>query len=799
MALAKLTIRARRALFSSSLPLLAFAGAGLFAASPAYAQSVTFGAGGGTPAPAGAAPAAAVPADAAPAAVTPAGGAPAAVVAVPAAGEPAVTEVPGEGGGNSPEWRERDRQLMEASSLGGGVGLLHMQHAQGGAPGQFRMGFTSEFFSSGFLCSTTAPCPPLTTGGKTIKSDTMSHIGATLTLDATLLKWLEVYAQTGAYANSDSSNNPPLLQVLGDTTLGTKVFGGLGKVIFLGGGADLILVNGSGAVGIDGSATSAKFRVLGTADLRGLDSHVPLRFSLNGTYSLDNTGDVLAGTEAAKSNRVSVNGTLEPEPVSRIDRFGLEVNRVDHFDINLGIETFLLDERIRPMLEYGMLVPINRQGYLCVPKLAQARGDGCLATTSVVPSKITIGSRFYPWKRGFSLLAAMDIGVTGVTNFIEEVAPVAPWTLYIGAGWAIDTRERPPIEVTKMVEKPVEVLGKGAHIKGVVHEKDKDTAIANAIVAFDGHPEITSLATGADGRFTTSELSAGPYKFVIKADGYKEGICEVNLGGPAPAPAAVPANAAPAAGAAAPAAPPPPPVVPGGPLQDAQVDCPLEALPRVGNVVGHVRDAESQSPVAGASVKLLDPAGKEMRVSADSEGSFKFQNVPPGAITMEVDAEGYLALVQPATVKVRQDNNVDLAVVKKPKNPLVVIVGKEITIKQQVQFALDSAVILPESTGLMTEIADTMIKNPRITRIEVQGHTDNTGTAEHNMVLSEQRANAVRDWLTSHGVAADRLVARGYGQEKPLVPNVTPAMKAKNRRVQFIITEQTPGASVGGK
>jgi outer membrane protein OmpA-like peptidoglycan-associated protein len=65
------------------------------------------------------------------------------------------------------------------------------------------------------------------------------------------------------------------------------------------------------------------------------------------------------------------------------------------------------------------------------------------------------------------------------------------------------------------------------------------------------------------------------------------------------------------------------------------------------------------------------------------------------------------------------------------------------------------------------------------------------------MVLSEQRANAVRDWLTSHGVAADRLVARGYGQEKPLVPNVTPAMKAKNRRVQFIIVEQAPGSSLG--
>jgi hypothetical protein len=48
----------------------------------------------------------------------------------------------------------------------------------------------------------------------------------------------------------------------------------------------------------------------------------------------------------------------------------------------------------------------------------------------------------------------------------------------------------------------------------------------------------------------------------------------------------------------------------------------------------------------------------------------------------------------------------------------------------------------------------------------------------------------VRAWLVQHGVAADRLVARGYGQERPLVPNVTPGNRAQNRRVQFIILER---------
>jgi outer membrane protein OmpA-like peptidoglycan-associated protein len=141
-------------------------------------------------------------------------------------------------------------------------------------------------------------------------------------------------------------------------------------------------------------------------------------------------------------------------------------------------------------------------------------------------------------------------------------------------------------------------------------------------------------------------------------------------------------------------------------------------------------------------------------------------------------------------VKPKQDTAAELQIQKRPKNPLVQVQGKEITIKQQVQFALDSATILPASNALMTEIADVINKNPGIKKIEVQGHTDNSGTADHNRQLSEDRAAAVRNWLVSHGVSGDRLISKGYGDTKPIAPNVTEAMKARNRRVQFIILEQ---------
>src|SRR5207244_2019760 len=114
------------------------------------------------------------------------------------------------------------------------------------------------------------------------------------------------------------------------------------------------------------------------------------------------------------------------------------VNRVDHVDVGVGGEAFLANDRIRPFVEYNMLIPINRQNYNC--KTNNPNNDHCLANDAVVPSKLTVGGRFLPWKLGLAFTAALDVGITGTSDFIAEVAPQAPWTLYLGAGWAIDTR-----------------------------------------------------------------------------------------------------------------------------------------------------------------------------------------------------------------------------------------------------------------------------------------------------------------------------------------------------------------------
>jgi outer membrane protein OmpA-like peptidoglycan-associated protein len=677
--------------------------------------------------------------------------APAAPAPAPAAAPPPpVVEAapPSDEAAAAAEWAERDSAVNESNTITGGTGLLHTQHAQSGAPGQFRIGFVAEWFKAGFLCTGKFPCPNPTAGGAPLTTDSLSHTGGTLSLGASLFNigagTFDGYIAISAIANSDAANRPGLLQVLGDTDLGVKYMAPVGDVMHLGLFTELWLINGTGSVGLNGSGTSAKFGAIATADLRGnatSASHVPLRFSANIVYSLDNTGAVLQATEDARG-----------EPVTRIERYGLGVNRVDHFDFLLAGEAFIAEDRVRPFVEGRILAANNRQNYGC--HVDNPSGDHCLATDTVVPSTLTIGSRFFPWKRGFSLLAALDIGLGGTNDFIEELQPVAPWTLYFGAGWAVDTWERPP--VVQKVEHVIEHVTPRGHVVGFVHEKDKNDPVVGAIATYRDRADLAPLATGPDGKFG-DEVAPGTYTYDIKADGYRPGSCD--------------ANVAPEGG-------------------EVAIDCALEALPRVGTVLGHVRDADTSQPVSGVAVVLGDVQHKELTLNTDGAGGFRFEGIAPGTGELRVEADGYLVLVVPVDVRARQESSVDLLLRPKPKQPKVAITAKEITIKDQIQFALDSAVILPESFGLLTEIADTVIRRPEIRRVEVQGHTDNSGSADHNQLLSEQRAEAVRAWLVQHGVSSERLVARGYGQERPLVPNVTAGNRAQNRRVQFIILER---------
>ncbi len=123
------------------------------------------------------------------------------------------------------------------------------------------------------------------------------------------------------------------------------------------------------------------------------------------------------------------------------------------------------------------------------------------------------------------------------------------------------------------------------------------------------------------------------------------------------------------------------------------------------------------------------------------------------------------------------------------KNSLVIVTAKEIRITQQIQFEFNKAVIKGAiSFKILDEIVQVLKDNSKFV-IEVQGHTDNVGSAAYNAKLSQSRADAVRAYLVGHGIDPSHLTSKGYGMAQPIVPNTSEGNRALNRRVQFIREE----------
>jgi outer membrane protein OmpA-like peptidoglycan-associated protein len=121
------------------------------------------------------------------------------------------------------------------------------------------------------------------------------------------------------------------------------------------------------------------------------------------------------------------------------------------------------------------------------------------------------------------------------------------------------------------------------------------------------------------------------------------------------------------------------------------------------------------------------------------------------------------------------------------KKQLVVLREDRIEILDKVYFAFAKARIEKRSWKLLDQVAQVLRQHPDLVAIEVQGHTDDRGSARTNTALSQARAEAVVAHLRRRGVSADRLAARGYGPLRALAPNTTAAGREKNRRVEFHI------------
>ncbi len=200
---------------------------------------------------------------------------------------------------------------------------------------------------------------------------------------------------------------------------------------------------------------------------------------------------------------------------------------------------------------------------------------------------------------------------------------------------------------------------------------------------------------------------------------------------------------------------------------------------------------------ASASIEVRDDAGAPV-----PSATVSWRSETPDCVPREparVDAEG--RLTQPVAsglhtvvVSAPQFNVHDQLVSLLPGSEESLLVtleparvyvdGAEIRVLDKIRFASGRAALLEASLPTLDEVASVIAANPGL-RVEVGGHTDSRGSDDLNQQLSRARATAVREVLIARGVDADRLVARGYGEEQPIETNRTEEGRDANRRVTF--------------
>jgi len=267
-----------------------------------------------------------------------------------------------------------------------------------------------------------------------------------------------------------------------------------------------------------------------------------------------------------------------------------------------------------------------------------------------------------------------------------------------------------------------------------------------------GLPPVASDAEG--GRFLSYDLPIGPVKLHASRDGYKdiEQELKVELGKP------------------------------------QKIEIALEPVEKLATFT--LKVIGNKKPIASAIVfhSTTGADEKAAATAADVAEPVKVE-ATAGGYTVSVTADGFLAQQKDVQVTPGAVMELTFNLEPAPKKMLAIIKDDKIEIAQQVHFQTGKAQILADSFNLLQQVVDVMVRN-NIKRVRVEGHTDNRGDKAFNQKLSEDRAKAVADFLISQGIDRSRIESAGYGDTKPVAPNLTARGRELNRRSEFLILEK---------
>jgi hypothetical protein len=598
------------------------------------------------------------------------------------------------------------------NTLDGSTGGLFLEDPGMAAPGSVRLQLGLGTFSSEDVL---------------FEGDEVERTEHRLTASFTALEFMELFAMLHSRGVVSDLPLARALHTLGDLAFGIKLGTHVSQVLRLGGSLRFVVRNDIGPQDALLDSTSIGLRGALALDFQRADSPIPLILRANVDYLFDNSAravkDIEDGRYDSLGDDALARGNEVRHLISRVERYGLGVNRVDMLTLGIGAELPIelgRDTYLHPLLEHRTGLPINRSGYDCAffsgdedrGTTEQEADDTCLddAGFSSFPMSLALGVRFVPPVRGLSMALAVDFGLSGTSTFVREIAPTTPFMLWLALGYDYDAQPPPPPPAPPPPPPPPPASGR---IEGIVVDLANNVPITSAIVKLPSS-EHTPLATNVAGRFVSYELPPGQYLLELAHPDYHPGTCNALIS------------------------------TAGGTVQ---AQCGMTALPVGGSVVATARDAYG-TPVAGVRVSLEGPA--QASAHTDADGQARLSDVLPGEQRLRFTSDSHLVRIAQVAVQARAEARLEVALVSRPSKPALSVRGDSI-VARTLKFEPGSTQLGSEGSRVVAELADLLLRKPELGRLVI--------AAEGAEGLGSSRALTLKQGLVDLGVPEHTLEA----------------------------------------
>jgi outer membrane protein OmpA-like peptidoglycan-associated protein len=620
-------------------------------------------------------------------------------------------------------------------TLIGPVGLYRVSTAEVGPLHHLRLALHGQYFrSTSFL----------------VQGDTNSRLDGAFTFGFTIHESLELF---GAILTSSNRNHrcaltsapgtcdpepdrrdPELIKSFGDLVLGGKGVLPVARGFTAGAELGLRFLSSISDLSFSPGSTSFWIGAVATYDLRER-TRAPLRFHANANFYLDNS-----------SNLYDFTGTTIFTREVATFAYGIQQSRIRlALGADMPLEELTAPVPLQPFVEYhAEIVTASADPAFSDPQVPQTPNNRD-------QQWLTLGLRARVY-RGLTLDAGVDIGLRSVGYAYGP--PIAPWDLTFGVSLPLDLDVvMHPTVVARTGEPSAAPAPSTGTVVGSVRAKGDGKPIADAIVGFAGLPHAR-VATDPDGGFSSGPLGPGPVDLTITATGYEPGKAQAT-------------------------------VVAGTPTT---VEVSLVAKLLSGNVRGRVADGAGR----GVAALLRFGGASTFEARADASGAFSAA-LPAGPYKVTIEAAGWPNKEVPIDVAAGQDRQLDVTL--RSANPDVTLAGSAIVLRKPIKFRPGVPQLDTTAKRELEGVAELLGDHPEIRKLRIEAHWNGPagkgnqpgGTGDIARKLTEKQAGVVKDYLVSKGVSPERLEAVGAGGESPLVPNLGPANRAKNRRVELLI------------